>query len=63
MKPKIDSMEPTSVEGPVIGTVDTTMSCTKGGQTGECELFIGGSIGSPTVDMSEKTPTVDWGDE
>lgn len=30
MKPKIDSMEPTSVEGPVIGTVDTTMSCTKG---------------------------------
>lgn len=63
LTPTVDSREPTSLEGPVIGTVDTTMSCTKDGQTGECELFIGGSIGAPYVDMSGKEPTVEWSDE
>ncbi|MGO1166054.1 MAG: hypothetical protein ACTMHL_05490 [Janibacter sp.] len=62
MKPDAGSSDPTSVEGPVVGGVDTTMSCTKDGQTGECELFINAVVGAPTVDMTVKEPTVDWSD-
>lgn len=63
MKPDVSSSDPTSVEGRVVGGVDTTMTCTKGEQTGECELFISAVVGAPTVDMSDQEPTVDWSDE
>lgn len=52
--------EPTYVEGEYIGTIDTTMDCTKGDQKGTCEMFMGGGLGTPSVDMADPDLPVTW---
>ncbi|WP_157975719.1 hypothetical protein [Brachybacterium sp. YJGR34] len=52
--------EPTYVRGESVGTVDTTIECTKDGQTGTCELFFGGAISVPSVDMADPELPVTW---
>lgn len=53
--------EPTYVEGSSIGTVETTIECTKDDQKGTCELWLGGGMGRPHVDMSDPELPVTWG--
>lgn len=52
--------EPTFVEGEYIGTIDTTMDCEKDGQKGTCEMWMGGGLGTPSVDMADPKLPVTW---
>lgn len=52
--------EPTFVEGEYIGTIDTTMGCEKDGQKGTCEMWLGGGLGTPSVDMADPKLPVTW---
>lgn len=52
--------EPTYVEGEVVGTVDTEMDCTKDGQAGICEMWLGGGMPIPHVDMADPELPVTW---
>jgi len=52
--------EPTYVSGEAVGTVDTTMECTKDGQKGTCEMFLGGSMSVPSVDLADPEHPVTW---
>lgn len=52
--------EPTYVEGEGIGTIDTTMECTKDGQKGTCEMWFGGGMSTPYVDMADPELPVTW---
>lgn len=52
--------EPTYVEGSSIGSVETTIECTKDGQEGICELWLGGGMGIPHVDMADPELPVTW---
>lgn len=52
--------EPTYVEGEVVGTVDTKMDCTKDGQAGICEMWLGGGMSTPHVDMADPELPVTW---
>ncbi|MGP9539345.1 hypothetical protein ACT3SP_15155, partial [Brachybacterium sp. AOP43-C2-M15] len=54
------SDEPTSVRGESVGSVETTIECTKDGQTGTCELWLGGGISTPSVDMADPELPVTW---
>lgn len=53
--------EPTYVRGESVGSVETTIECTKDGQSGTCELWLGGGIGVPSVDMADPELPVTWG--
>ena len=56
-----DYDEPTYVEGSgAVGTVSTTYECTKDGQTGICELVLGGGMSVPHVDMADPELPVTW---
>ncbi|PWH06546.1 hypothetical protein DEO23_06200 [Brachybacterium endophyticum] len=55
-----DSEEPTYVTGTSVGTVDTKVTCTKGGQSGTCELLFGGGMGTPSVDLADEKHPVTW---
>lgn len=52
--------EPTFVRGESVGAVNTEFECTKDGQTGGCELIIGGGISVPSVDMADPDLPVIW---
>ncbi|WP_193103933.1 hypothetical protein [Brachybacterium sp. FME24] len=52
--------EPTYVEGDSIGSLDTTMECTKNGQNGICEIWLGGGMSIPNVDMADPELPVTW---
>ncbi|GAA1317917.1 hypothetical protein [Brachybacterium tyrofermentans] len=52
--------EPTFVEGEYIGTIDTKMECEKDGQKGTCEMWLGGGLGTPSVDMADPKHPVTW---
>jgi ketosteroid isomerase-like protein len=52
--------EPTYVEGTSVGSVETTIECTKDGQKGRCELWLGGGMGTPNVDMADPELPVTW---
>lgn len=52
--------EPTYVEGQHIGSLDTTMECSKDGQKGTCEMWMGGGLGTPKVDMADPELPVTW---
>jgi hypothetical protein len=54
------SDEPTYVTGSRVGTVDTKVECTKGGQKGTCELILGGGMGIPSVDLADDEHPVTW---
>lgn len=52
--------EPTYVRGESVGAVKTEIECTKDGQNGICELFLGGSISVPSVDMADPELPITW---
>lgn len=52
--------EPTYVEGSSVGSVTTEITCTKDGQEGICELFLGGGMSTPYVDMADPELPVTW---
>ncbi len=52
--------EPTYVRGEAVGSVTTEIECTKDGQNGLCELFLGGSMSVPSVDMADPELPVTW---
>lgn len=52
--------EPTYVEGESVGTIDTTMECTKDGQKGVCEMWLGGGMSIPNVDLADPELPVTW---
>ncbi|MGO2586418.1 MAG: hypothetical protein ACTH9F_13840 [Brachybacterium tyrofermentans] len=52
--------EPTFVEGEYIGSIDTTMDCEKDGKKGTCEMWMGGGLGTPSVDMADPEHPVTW---
>lgn len=52
--------EPTYVEGQSVGSVETTIECTKDGQSGVCELWLGGGMSIPHVDMADPELPVTW---
>ncbi|GAA4526535.1 hypothetical protein GCM10023160_21310 [Brachybacterium paraconglomeratum] len=52
--------EPTYVEGEVVGSLDTEMDCTKDGQAGVCEMWLGGGMSVPHVDMADPELPVTW---
>ena len=52
--------EPTYVSGSAVGTVDTEMDCTKDGQEGTCEMWFGGGMSTPNVDMADPELPVTW---
>lgn len=52
--------EPTYVQGQVVGPVDTEMDCTKDGQAGICEMWLGGGMSLPHVDMADPELPVTW---
>ena len=54
------SDEPTYVEGTSVGSVTTTIECTKDGQKGRCEMWLGGGMGIPNVDMADPELPVTW---
>lgn len=64
---KLERLEPvldpgddaTAVSSDPIGPIDVTYTCTKGGQRGECELFLGMHI-TPTVDLTDPQTPVRW---
>lgn len=61
MTPTISSTDATLAEGAVpSGDLTTTMTCERDGQQGECEMFLGGDLGIPTVDLSTPEQTVSW---
>ncbi|WP_299303875.1 hypothetical protein [uncultured Brachybacterium sp.] len=45
--------EPTDVQGSSVGSVETTIDCTKDGQNGVCEMWLGGGMSIPHVDMAD----------
>ena len=60
MEPTPSYDEPTYVEGTSIGSVKTTIECTKDGQKGTCEMWMGGGMGTPNVDMADPKLPVTW---
>ena len=60
MEPTPSYDEPTYVEGTSVGSVKTTIECTKDGQKGRCELWLGGGMGTPNVDMADPELPVTW---
>ncbi|WP_253705477.1 hypothetical protein [Brachybacterium sp. P6-10-X1] len=60
MEPTPSGDEPTYVQGDVVGSIDTTMECTKDGQTGICEMWLGGGMSIPNVDMADPELPVTW---
>jgi len=61
MEAELVGGDPSAVEGSgSIGTVPTTLECTKDGQSGECEMIAGGTITVPTVDMTDPELPVTW---
>jgi len=52
--------EPTYVEGSSVGSVETTVECTKDGQRGTCEMWLGGGMSIPHVDMADPEMPVTW---
>ena len=54
------SDEPTYVEGTSVGSVTTTIECTKDGQKGRCEMWLGGGMGIPNVAMADPELPVTW---
>lgn len=60
MEASSSSDEPTYVEGEVVGSVNTEMDCTKDGQAGICEMWLGGGMSVPHVDMADPEFPVTW---
>lgn len=60
MEPEVNYSAPTLVSTYDSPEIDTTLQGTKDGVTAEFEVWFGGSMGSPSVDFSEDTPTVIW---
>ncbi|UFU05883.1 hypothetical protein [Ruania halotolerans] len=55
-----DYSDPMIVTGEYIGSVDTEADCTKDGQDGRCEIWLGPSLGGPVVDFGADEPAVRW---
>lgn len=43
-----------------IGSIDATMECSKGSQSGTCDLLYGGGFGTPSVDLADEDRPVTW---
>lgn len=52
--------EPTTVTSESIGSVDITAECTQGDQSGRCEILMGPSLGTATIDLAAEEPEVLW---